>query len=91
MGDLALVATRSPIPHVDGQSKFEAEDFAAAIIASASEQTPPPNPSVIIELPVISVATPPTGNDDDTENNTSCSDPSLPPGTIRKWSKETLF
>lgn len=90
MGDLALVARSSlqqSLPAtVVCQPKIEAEDFAADI---ASDQAHP-NPSVIIELPVISVAaTLSTGNDDDASN--SCSDPSLPPGTVRKWSKETLF
>lgn len=93
MGDLALAAGSSssqqsmPDNMVCQTKCFMADDFSSATNASDPEN--PLNPSVIIELPVISVATLPTGNDDDT--NTSCSDPSLPPGTIRKWSKETLF
>lgn len=53
----------------------------------AGRPSPNPNPSVIIELPVISVVIPSTGNDD----ADGYVDPSLPPGTSRKWSKETLF
>lgn len=91
MEDLAMVAqtlTRQPIPG-NGvcHPRIDTEDFATAI---APDQTQSSNPSVIIELPVISVASLPTRNNDD-EHIISCSDPSLPPGTIRKWSKETLF
>lgn len=85
-----------PMEDLDLASRFPSQQPTTGVTSSlkldAIETSPDhanPNPSVIIELPVISVSILPTGNDNDANN--SCSDPSLPPGSKRKWSKETLF